>query len=436
MNKSQLNTNGAPMPRGKNPQTEGSGQNRALNGRHMKAPPGAPQPLRPDYVNLSPSAARMHQEQGGSRRNIRGGAQQGQDGRLQGMPAETANDRPPVGTQPAPPSGVPQVPYENAPKTSPDALMQNAQLETSQNPHAPVRHRQPRPRGQAPQGKRGSDHDDNIPYHAYKLIGVLAVVAAVFVAVIAILFAGGGAAGMPVMAETSEYTASHARLALPAPEVSLNKTDDGLPALKSSVGSFVVCIDPGHGYDDPGALYKETMGDVPEKDVTLAVALMLRDKLEEAGLTVIMTREDDIIPEEHDGSGQYTLDPFERVDFVLARPETGLFISLHCDAFTEDVSVGGTRIYTYEGATDGTGQYAQTLSGAIGQALAIEVPIIQKDIYEAYWVTKKLPVPSLLVEMGFITNANDAQNLLSDDWRAEFVRATAAGIIEYVNSIN
>lgn len=147
-----------------------------------------------------------------------------------------------------------------------------------------------------------------------------------------------------------------------------------------------------------------------------------------------MTRHDDIVPESLGGAGQYTLDPFERVDFVLAHPETDLFISLHCDAYAEDPSVGGTRIYIYEKAAAGTDYYAQTLSVSIGEALGANVPIISKDIYEAYYVTKKLPIPSALIEMGFITNPADAENLLSDAWREKFAMGVAAGIIEFINS--
>ncbi|NLY68891.1 MAG: N-acetylmuramoyl-L-alanine amidase [Clostridiales bacterium] len=291
-----------------------------------------------------------------------------------------------------------------------------------------------KPQEKSPGGRTAGSARANNTYTTYRLIGALAAVAAVLVAIIVMLFAGGAPAGIPSIAgmegETDLPDDTPSGKTAPAEE-----EDSGKLILKNKDRIFVVCIDPGHGYDDPGAICEETMGDVTEKEVALAVGLMLRDKLEEAGIKVIMTRSDDTVPPEHDGSQQYTLDPFERVDFVKSHPETSLFISLHCDAFTDDTSVGGTRIYIYEGGVEGTQQYAQALADAIGQQISSEVPVIAKDIYEAYYVTKKLTVPSVLIEMGFITNDSDAKNLLSDEWRKAFVYGTAAGIIAYINSL-
>jgi len=279
----------------------------------------------------------------------------------------------------------------------------------------------------------GENHKPASPYSAYKLIGALAVAAALLLAITFALFAGSAAYSAPAASnENGEISAEPpSNSAHAAVEKDKNA---GLPALKASGKNFVVCIDPGHGYDDPGAVCPDTIGDASEKDITLAAGLKLRDILIEAGISVILTRHDDIVPESLGGAGQYTLDPFERVDFVLAHPETDLFISLHCDAYAEDPSVGGTRIYIYEKAAAGTDYYAQTLSVSIGEALGANVPIISKDIYEAYYVTKKLPIPSALIEMGFITNPADAENLLSDAWREKFAMGVAAGIIEFINS--
>jgi N-acetylmuramoyl-L-alanine amidase len=81
---------------------------------------------------------------------------------------------------------------------------------------------------------------------------------------------------------------------------------------------------------------------------------------------------------------------------------------------------------------DDTDRYTAALSGALGKALSIEVPIIGKDMAEAYYVTKMLSMPSVLIEMGFITNSDDAVNLLSDGWRDTFVAGAVQGILDYI----
>ncbi len=194
--------------------------------------------------------------------------------------------------------------------------------------------------------------------------------------------------------------------------------------------SYIVCIDPGHGYDDPGATYKPTLGDKTEKELTLDIALLLAARLEKQGFTVIMSRPDDVKPDD----SQYIFNPFDRVDFVNAHPDIDLFISLHCDAYTEDTAIGGTRIYLYDGGVAGTTEYASALSTSLGESLKTEVPVIGKNMAEAYYVTKMLSMPSVLIEMGFITNAVDAGNLLSDKWRDDFTAGAVRGIIDYINA--
>jgi N-acetylmuramoyl-L-alanine amidase len=268
-------------------------------------------------------------------------------------------------------------------------------------------------------------------YNTYKLVGGLSVTAIVLLIIIIALFSGNSPAAVPASAEGVDSTA----------EVTDDVTDSNIEtksiaasASNADNGKNVVCIDPGHGYDDPGAMYEKNIGDIKEKEITLAIALLLRDKLEEAGLTVVMTRSDDVIPKDADTDEQYLFNPFDRVDFVNAHPEVDLFLSLHCDAYTDDTSVGGTRIYYYNGGVEGTIEYAGALSASLGKSLAIDVPSIGKDYAEAYYVTKELSIPSVLIEMGFITNKTDAINLLSDKWRNTFVTATTQGILDYINS--
>ena len=105
----------------------------------------------------------------------------------------------------------------------------------------------------------------------------------------------------------------------------------------------VIVLDPGHGYADPGALADGTA----EKDVTLAIALSVREKLERYGFTVFMTREDDAIPDGEDGS--YLLKPSMRASFAESLESFDLFLSFHADAFVSDLSVRGTRFYRYAG---------------------------------------------------------------------------------------
>ena len=48
---------------------------------------------------------------------------------------------------------------------------------------------------------------------------------------------------------------------------------------------------------------------------------------------------------------------------------------------------------------------------------------------EAYYVIKHITAPSVLIEMGFITNESDASNMLSEEWRQKMAESVAAGIV-------
>ena len=77
----------------------------------------------------------------------------------------------------------------------------------------------------------------------------------------------------------------------------------------------VVVLDAGHGGDDPGT----TSGTVDEKDITLEVALLVKDYLEECGANVIMTRKDDTF-----------MNKYDRAAFANEK-EVDLFLSIHCN---------------------------------------------------------------------------------------------------------
>lgn len=202
-----------------------------------------------------------------------------------------------------------------------------------------------------------------------------------------------------------------------------------LPVLAES-GVPCVCIDPGHGFDDPGAESDKLNGQ-SERDVTLAVALLLADELRARGVTVILTHDGETFPVTAEDDGDGVFRPQERVAFAQTQP-IDLFVSLHCDSFPSDESVHGTRIYY---ASDvAAGSASALAAGGVGTAVDAVFPAAKKCLLKpmtgdgAYYVLRKSAVPSILIEMGFITNPEDAASLISPSWQADFARGTADGI--------
>jgi N-acetylmuramoyl-L-alanine amidase len=216
----------------------------------------------------------------------------------------------------------------------------------------------------------------------------------------------------------------------------------------------VVVIDPGHGGDDFGT----QSGTEVEKNVTLAFGLALRDRLEKSGkYHVVMTRTDD------------TFIPLgDRVQ-VARIQAAALFVSIHADSLPKgEGDAQGATIYTLsEHATDAQAASlaeSENRADAIGGVSLTDEPADVADILidlvqretrtfsnrfahllmgemkttakmhkhplksAGFRVLKAPDVPSVLVELGYVSNKSDMENLVSEGWRTRIVGSMARAI--------
>ena len=215
--------------------------------------------------------------------------------------------------------------------------------------------------------------------------------------------------------------------------------DDDLPPLSlrqaMEDGEICIVVDAGHGLGDVGALNEENLGDVTEADINFAIASLLCGKLEAKGYTVIMSHDGVTKPETEYDDGEDTYGPSERADFSNSTA-ADLFISIHCDSFTSNADVYGTRLYYASGTPNATKldkELAEALADEIDDSFPSDKEVILKAMDEstAYTVLYKTTVPSVLVECGFITNKGDAEKLLDSVWQEKFATALADGVDEY-----
>lgn len=238
-----------------------------------------------------------------------------------------------------------------------------------------------------------------------------------------------------------------------------------LAALPEIAGSSdprspLVVIDAGHGGHDPGAHGEHQA----EKELTLSLALALRQRLlEVGGIRVAMTRMDD----------RYLL--LEERSDIARRMKADLFISIHADS-ADTPGPHGATVYTL--SDRGSSQEAEHLAAAENRAdtvngvslantsssvSAILVDLSQRHAAEmstnlarlilregqggesgaridfreralqsaAFVVLKSPDVPSVLYEAGYISNAEDAARLSSPAGRRDFAHATAQAIRVY-----
>ncbi|NNE80223.1 MAG: N-acetylmuramoyl-L-alanine amidase [Silicimonas sp.] len=221
---------------------------------------------------------------------------------------------------------------------------------------------------------------------------------------------------------------------------------------------MVVAIDPGHGGIDPGT----EAGDMREADLMLAFAKRLREDLVRSGhFDVVLTREDD------------SFVPLETRLTLARQAKADVFLSLHADALTSDAgSASGLTVYTLapeagdeatqrlterHGATDiltgvdlsGAGDdVAHALSDLarrdtspraeamavtlISAAQAAELAVNSRPHRKGdFAVLKAADIPSVLIELGFLSSAADRARLGSEKWLQEATRALRDGLLRW-----
>jgi len=213
--------------------------------------------------------------------------------------------------------------------------------------------------------------------------------------------------------------------------------DSPEPSVPVNLGrDFTVCIDPGHGYDDGGAS-SQYLDDVTEKDLTLFMSLKLQKALEDMGFTVVMTRDSDIVPADMkpNRNGMYIFSAKNR-PAVMNATGADVVVSLHCDSYGNE-SVGGMRVYYYNrNNPEQTPLYAQAVADGMSDIFdGAKVSVTPMGADSAYYVIRDVTMPSILIEAGFVTNPQDAENLQDPQWQRSIAEGIADGIYDYYKSL-
>lgn len=180
-----------------------------------------------------------------------------------------------------------------------------------------------------------------------------------------------------------------------------------------------ICIDAGHGGSDPGAT--GPTGTL-EKDNNLAIALLLKEKLENNGAKVIMTRDSDRNVAYADASANEELGA--RVD-IANDNQVDLFISIHNDAFT-NANATGTTTYHYGDIE------SVRLANCLQKKLIEHLGTKNRGCrYASFYVIRYTEMTAALIEAGFISNPEEEVLMASADGRMNAAQALFEGIMQY-----
>ncbi|MGQ9675513.1 MAG: N-acetylmuramoyl-L-alanine amidase family protein [Chloroflexota bacterium] len=277
-----------------------------------------------------------------------------------------------------------------------------------------------------------------------------AVIAATLVLAVHAAIASAGPSG-PAPNPVGGATAVETNIEQRSEPDTAEPRSNGQPESSTTGLQRVICIDPGHGGPETGAVN----GTLKEKDVNLKIALKLARLLEDEGYKVVLTRDSDRAPSAT-ADGRWaglTKDLQTRIDIANAA-DADLFVSIHNNA-ASSASASGTEVW-YSGSRS-FGEENKKLAELIQAGMIDEMRAIgydpkdlgiKDDINFGAWSGRTgniyvlgpgagslqhtpTQMPGVLGESLFISNANDARILKSEEGLDAIARGYRDGIVSY-----
>ncbi len=187
----------------------------------------------------------------------------------------------------------------------------------------------------------------------------------------------------------------------------------------------VIVVDAGHGGFDSG---KVGINDALEKEVNLAIAGKLKALLEEKGIRVVMTRESDngLYDEQEENKKQQDM---KRRCTMINESGAAAAVSIHQNSYTEE-SAHGPQVFYYA-----TSIKAQDLAAQLQESLNTKLEIDRPRKIKAndtYYLLQKTAVPTVIVECGFLSNAEEAAKLVTEEYQQRVAEAVCEGVVQYL----
>lgn len=197
--------------------------------------------------------------------------------------------------------------------------------------------------------------------------------------------------------------------------------------ISDAASSKKICIvvDAGHGGLDPG---KVGVNDALEKDINLDLALKLRELLEKKDIEVILTRDSDTGLYSESSNNKKVEDMQNRCQIITdANPV--FTVSLHQNSYTT-ADVKGAQVFYYGQSAEGK-KLADIIQSSLIERVDPDNNRAAKA-NESYYLLKKTPTPTVIVECGFLSNPEEAELLLTTEYQDKLVRAIYMGILDYL----
>lgn len=193
-------------------------------------------------------------------------------------------------------------------------------------------------------------------------------------------------------------------------------------------GELRIVLDAGHGGVDGGVKGKKT--GVKESDLNLAFTHSIKDVLEDMGFAVTLTRKTEAGLYGTPTKGFKKRDMQKRKE-IIEETEPILVLSIHQNFYPSQSSRGGQVFYN---KTDENSRVlAETMQKQINELYQKQAVRERKCLAGEYFILECTSYPTVIIECGFLSNAEDEKLLNSETWRTEFSHAVGAGVMQFLS---
>lgn len=191
------------------------------------------------------------------------------------------------------------------------------------------------------------------------------------------------------------------------------------------LSGVVITLDAGHGGIDAGA----QKDGVKEGDINLSIVQKLKNKIENAGGSVLLTRDGDYDLASDGVDNRKRDDMKKRVTLINEEP-CDLFISVHLNSFPNS-QVHGAQVF-YKKDDDSSKEFAKTMQDKLNQVLEQRKSIKTGD----YYILNESKRPGVLVECGYLSNGEERNKLISEEYQEELSVILYESVLVYLEVLS
>nr|WP_302144080.1 N-acetylmuramoyl-L-alanine amidase [uncultured Schaedlerella sp.] len=190
---------------------------------------------------------------------------------------------------------------------------------------------------------------------------------------------------------------------------------------KKQEGPLVI-LDAGHGGFDPG---KIGINGALEKDINLVISQKIKKKLEEQGIRAVMTRENE------NAVADSKVEDLKARVAMINESNPSIAVSIHQNSYSQE-SIHGSQVFYFTHSKGGE-QAAKILQEAMFEVDPDNTR--QAKANDTYYLLKKTKGTTVIVECGFLSNQNEANLLVTEEYQDKMAEAVVKGIQKYLSSL-